>query len=100
MVSKRQLSCKIRTKTYTLLECRDLLIGKGVCLSNDWDEVDLGMESTHDLYVQRLQRVASRLNEVNASVDTVIHNIHAVDLVFGIKVRIETLLNVLDDWPP
>ena len=58
------------------------------------------MESTHDLHIQRLERVAGGLDEVDASMDAVINNVHAVHLVLSIQVRIESLLNVLDDWPP
>lgn len=58
------------------------------------------MQSAHDLNVERLQRVTRRLNKVNASVNSVVNNIHPVDLVFGIKVGVKTLLDVLDDRPP
>lgn len=58
------------------------------------------MKTAHDLNVQRLQRVASWLDEVNASVNTVVDNVHAVDLVLGFEIGIEALLDVLDDRPP
>lgn len=32
--------------------------------------------------------------------DTIINNIHPIDLILCIKIRIETLLNVLYDRPP
>lgn len=44
--------------------------------------------------------MTSRLNEVDTGVDTVVDNVHAVDLVLGIQVSIEALLDVLDDWAP
>ena len=44
--------------------------------------------------------MTSRLNEVDTGVDTVVDNVHAVDLVLGIQVSIEALLDVLNDWAP
>lgn len=58
------------------------------------------METAHHFDVQRLEGVACGLNEEHASVDTVVHNVHAVNLVLGIEVSIETLLNVVDNGPP
>ena len=92
-------ACGLRN-TYTFLEVRNLFIGECVRLCDDWDEVDLGVESTHDLHVQRLERVASGLNEVDASMHAIINNVHPVHLVLGVQVGIESLLDVLDDWPP
>lgn len=58
------------------------------------------MEALHDLNVERLQRVASWLDEEDTCVDTVVHNVHPVDLVLGIKVSIEALLDVIRNRPP
>ena len=58
------------------------------------------MQFLHDLHVQGLQRVARGLDEEDHSVDAVIHNVHAVDLVLRIQVCIESLLDVLDNWIP
>jgi hypothetical protein len=86
--------------TYTLLEVRNLLIGESVRLGDDWNEVDLGVESTHDLNIQRLEGVASGLDKVDTSMHAVINNVHPVHLVLGVEICIESLLDVLDDWPP
>lgn len=86
--------------TYSRLERGDLLVGQGIGLGNDRDQVDLGVQPLHDLDVQRLQGVARGLDEEDAGVDAVVHNVHAVHLVLGIKVGVETLLNVVNDWPP
>ena len=83
-----------------MLEVGDLLIGESIRLGNDWDEIDLGVKSTHNLNIQRLERVSGRLNEVDTGMHTVVNNVHAVDLVLSIKVCIKSLLDVLDDWPP
>jgi hypothetical protein len=58
------------------------------------------MKATHHLNIQRLKCVAGGLNEVDAGVDAVVDDVHAVDLVLGIEVGVETLLNVLDNGPP
>jgi hypothetical protein len=44
--------------------------------------------------------MASWLEEVNASMDTVVNNVHAVDLVLGIEIGIESLLDVINNWSP
>ena len=87
-------------RTYTLLEGGNLLIGKRISLGNNRDEIDFGVKSAHDLDIQRLERVASRLNEVNAGVHAVVDNVHAVDLVLGVEVSIKSLLDVLDNGSP
>jgi hypothetical protein len=58
------------------------------------------MKSAHDLDVERLQGVAGGLDEVHAGVNSVVHDVHPVDLVLGIKVGIETLLDVIHNWSP
>ena len=58
------------------------------------------MKAAHDLNVERLKRVTSGLNEENASMDSVVDDVHAVDLVLGIQVRVESLLNVVDNRAP
>ena len=86
--------------TYTLLEGGDLVIGKGVSLGDHRNKVDLGVQATHDLDIERLERVTGGLDEVDTGVDAVVDNVHAVDLVLGIQVGVETLLDVLGDWAP
>ena len=44
--------------------------------------------------------MTSRLNEVHTGVDAVVDNVHAVDLVLGVEVGIEALLDVLDNGAP
>lgn len=58
------------------------------------------MKAAHDFDVQRLQRVASWLNEVDTRMHTVVDNVHTVDLVLGFEVGIKSLLNILDDGTP
>lgn len=45
-------------------------------------------------------RMSCRLDEVQASMDTVIHNFLSVDTTFLFEVGIKTRLDVLDNWFP
>jgi hypothetical protein len=54
----------------------------------------------HDLNIERLERVACGLDEIDDSVDTVVDNVHAVDLVLSIEVGVKSLLNVLNNGVP
>lgn len=58
------------------------------------------MKSAHNLDIKWLEGVASWLEEVDASVDAVVNDVHAVDLVLGIEVGVEALLDVIYDWSP
>lgn len=58
------------------------------------------MQTAHHLNVQWLQGVAGGLDEVDTGVHTVVNNVHAVDLVLGVEVGIEPLLDVLDNGTP
>jgi len=88
------------SRTYSRLEGGDLLVRQSIGLGNDGNQVDLGVKTLHNLNVERLQRVAGGLDEEDACVDAVVHNVHPVDLVLGIQVSIEALLDVIRDWPP
>ncbi|KAI6757469.1 hypothetical protein HG531_003294 [Fusarium graminearum] len=78
----------------------NLLIGEGIGLGDNRDQVDLGVKSAHHLDVKRLEGVAGRLDKENTSMDTVVNNVHAVDLVLSIQVRVKSLLNVVDNRSP
>lgn len=86
--------------THSGLEADNLLVRQGVGLGNDRDQVDLGVEASHNLNVQRLEGVASGLDEEDTGVNSVVNNVHSVDLVLSIEVGIETLLNVVDNGAP
>jgi hypothetical protein len=45
-------------------------------------------------------RVTSRLNEVDTSVNTVINQLFPVDSVLLLEIRVETSLNVVNNWFP
>ena len=99
----RQFSGQMREKereTYPALELGNLLVGEGIGLGDDGDQVDLGVEALHDFNVQRLEGVAGGLDEEHAGVDAVVNNVHAIDLVLGIQVGIKALLDVVHDGAP
>ena len=58
------------------------------------------MKPSHNLDIQGLQGMSGRLNEVDTGVDSVINNVHSVNLVLGFQIGVETLLNVINDWAP
>lgn len=96
----RKPSKKRKKNTYSLLEQSNLLVGQSIGLRDDGDQVDLGVQAAHNLDIQRLEGVASRLNEVDTGVDAVVDNVAAVDLVLSLEVGVETLLDVLDNRAP
>ena len=44
--------------------------------------------------------MTSGLNKENASMNTVVDNVHAVDLVLSIEVCIISTLDIVNDWTP
>lgn len=86
--------------TYPVLEGGDLLVRDGIRLGDDGDQVDLGVQPLHDLNVKRLKRVAGGLDEENAGMNAVVDNVHPVDFVLGVQIRIKALLDVVHNRPP
>ena len=58
------------------------------------------MKPSHNLDIQGLQGMSGRLNKVDTGVDSVVNNVHSVNLVLGFQIGVETLLNVINDWAP
>ncbi len=83
-----------------MLEVGNFLVGQGICLRDNWDQIDFSMKSAHDLYIQGLERVTGRLNKVDTGVHSVIHNVHSIYLVLRVEIGIESLLNVFDYGTP
>lgn len=83
-----------------MLECRDFFVSECISLCNDRDQINFGVEFAHNFDIQRLQRMACRLNEVDTRVDPIIHNIHSVHFVLGIEIGVEALLYVLNNCFP
>lgn len=85
---------------YSLLEQSHFFVGQGVGLGDDGNQVDLGVQPAHHFDIQRLQRVSSWLNKVDTGMNSVVDNIHSVDLVLRLEVCIVSLLNIFHNWPP
>ena len=83
-----------------MLKIINLLVGQSVRFCDDGNKVDLAVKAAHNLDVQGLEGVTCWLDEVDTSVDSVVDDIHAVDLVFSIQVCIEALLDILHDRLP
>ncbi len=62
-------------RTYSALELNDLLVGQGISLSDDGDQVDLGVQALHDLNVKRLEGVTCGLDEENAGMNAVVDDV-------------------------
>jgi len=58
------------------------------------------MKPSHNLNIQGLQGMSGRLNEVDTGVDSVVNDIHSVNLILGFQIGVKTLLNVINDWAP
>jgi hypothetical protein len=99
-VSTTSRSGSSNGKAYSCFEGSNLLIGEGVSLGNDRNQVDLGMKALHNLDIQRLQRVTGGLDEEHTGMNAVVNDVHAVDLVLGIEISVKTLLDVVDNRPP
>jgi len=47
----------MRRAAYALLETDDLLVGQGVGLGNDRDQINLGVQAAHELDIDLLESV-------------------------------------------
>lgn len=86
--------------TYPLLECGNFLVGHGITLGNNWDQVDLVVQSLHELDIKSFERVTSGCNEVQASIDTGVGDLAAIDAVFLFKICVEAALDRSQDGLP
>ncbi len=100
MSTSAQSQVNTEGQTYSLLEVCNLFICHGVCLGNHRNQIDFRVESAHHFDIERLERMTRRLDEVDASMDTVVDNVHTIDLIFGFEVGVKSLLNVLHNGPP
>ena len=77
-----------------LLQGLDLRPGEAVGLGDDRHDADLGAQLFHHLHVQGLEAVAVRVNEVEAAVDPVVHNVLPVQAGLVAQVTLKLLVNV------
>jgi len=87
-------------RTYSLLEAGQVSWAEGIRLRNNWDQVDSGAQSLHNLNVQWLQGVSSGSNEVQAGVDTEINLVHTARLLFLQHIRLMLIIQEFDNWHP
>ncbi len=89
-----------RLSSYPLLEGGNFLVGHGITLGNDGNQVDLLMQSLHELDIQSLERMASGGNKVQTGIDANVANLAAVDPVLLLKVGIKTTFDGLQNGLP
>lgn len=87
-------------ETYSLLELGQISRAESVGLGNNGNQVDARAESLHDLNVERLEGVAGRTDEVQASVDTEINLVLAAGLLLLKHVGFVLIVEELDDGHP
>lgn len=73
---------------------------EGIGLCDNWDQVDSGAQSLHNLDVQWLQCVSGRSDEVQAGVDSQIDFIDTAGLLLLQHIRLMLIIQELDDWHP
>jgi hypothetical protein len=105
------------SSTYPGFEFRDFVIRQSIRLGDDGNEVDFSMQPTHKLNIEGLQatrhfrhgiydalmvysRMTSGLDEVQAGMDAIVHDLLPIDAVFLFEIGVETGFNVLDNRFP
>ena len=58
------------------------------------------MQPAHHFNVEWLQRMACRLDKVDTRMDSVVNNIHPVNLVLRGEITNKALFNILDNGSP
>ena len=88
-------------KAYTLLEREEVVLRQRVRLGNDGDNVDNLAELLHDDNVDGAERVACRVDEEQAAVDTRVQDVAVTDRgELLAEVCAVLVLDVLDDGVP
>lgn len=73
---------------------------QSICLRNNGYQVDSGAQSLHHLDIKGLQSVASRSDEVQASVDTEVNLVSTARLLLLEHVGLMLVVQKLDDGHP
>jgi hypothetical protein len=85
---------------YPLLELKQVCRAQRVGLGHNGNQVDACAELLHNLNVQRLQRVASGPDEVQAGVDTEVDLVGAARLLLLQHVRLVLVVEEFDNGLP
>ena len=88
------------TSTHSLLEASQVSWAEGIGLSDNWDQVDSGAESLHDLDVKWLQGVSGWSDEVQAGVNTEIDLVDTLWLLLLQHIGFMLVVQELNDWHP
>lgn len=86
--------------TYAGLELEQVGRAQSIGLSNDGDQVDACAQLLHDLNVEGLQGVASRTDEIQASVHTKVDLLLTLRLLFLQHVGLVLIVKELDNGLP
>jgi hypothetical protein len=60
----------------------------------------LGVESSHEFNVNRLKRVSGGLNKVDTRVNAIVNDVGPMRFILGLKVRIKSRLDALQNGLP
>jgi hypothetical protein len=60
----------------------------------------LGVESSHEFNVNRFKRVSGGLNKVDTRVNAIINDVGPMRFILGLKVRIKSRLDALQNGLP
>lgn len=83
-----------------MFEARQICRAKGICLSNDGNEIDSRAQAFHDFDVQRLQGVASGSDEVEAGMYSQIDLVDPTGLLLLQHVGLVLVIKKLDNRHP
>ena len=104
-------------RTYSGLEIGNLLISHSIRFGDHRNEVNARVQTRHEFNINRSKasrainthasnlcdanlRVTCWLNEVEASMDTIVDDFLTIDLVLVFQELVKSRLNVLEDWSP
>ena len=86
--------------TYSLFVAGEVCLAECIGLRNNWNQVDSGAQSLHNLNIQWLQGVSSWSNEVEAGVNTEVDFVNTAGLLLLQHVRLVLVIQKLDYWHP
>ena len=58
----------------------------------------LVVEHLHELYVERLEAVAGRIDEIETAVNAIVHNVAPIQTRLVLEVLLKLVVYVLNDW--
>jgi hypothetical protein len=95
--SREWPSCR---ETYAAFELGKIGWGEGVCLCDNWDQVDARAQTLHHFNIERLQGVAGGTDEVQARVHSEVDLLGPLWLLLLQHVALMLVVQELNDWLP